>query len=364
MRQVAVFSSWALVRAVSAVALVLLACAPSPATPAPAASAPVAASSPADVPASATTPPALVPVTFVYAAATAGATPVWVAYEQGLYQQYGLDVTLTPIVGTSAALAALISGQAQFVLVGADSLLPALVPNPDMVVVATLNRLLNWRLVARPEVRTPADLRGKLVGIGRFGDAPHVFGQQTLARLGLDPDRDVTWLQVGAPGARVAALQSGAIDATLFPPPGYVTLVQQGYTVLANLADLGMTTAGLSVVTSREVRQNRPGLIGALVKGVVHGIAVFMRDPAAAKAALAKYTETTDEAALEESYTAYAQGGVIQQKPYSDDDLVRAAIAQAAAENPEVRQVDPARTWDNSFVRRLDESGFIDALYR
>jgi NitT/TauT family transport system substrate-binding protein len=289
---------------------------------------------------------------------------VWVAYEEGLYQRYGLDVTLTPIVGTSAALAALISGQAQFVLVGADSLLPALVPNPDMVVVATLNRLLNWRLVARPEVRTAAELRGKRIGIGRYGDAPHVFGQQTLERLGLDPERDVSWLQIGAPGARVAAIQSGAIDATLFPPPGYVSLVQQGYPVLANLADLGLATAGLSIVTSREIDERRPELAAALVRAVVHGIAVFMRDPASARAALAKYTETTDEAALNESYQAYAQGGVIQQKPYSDDALVRGAIEQAAAEQPEVRRVDVARTWDNSFVRRLDESGFIDALYR
>jgi NitT/TauT family transport system substrate-binding protein len=304
------------------------------------------------------------PVVFVYAAATAGAVPVWLAYEQGLYARYGLDVTLTPIVGTTAALAALISGQAQFVLVGADSLLPALVPNPDMVVVATLNRLLNWRIVARPEVRTAADLRGKRVGIGRYGDAPHVFAQQALERLGLDPNRDVAFLQIGEPGARVAALQSGAIDATLFPPPAYVPLVEQGYPVVTNLADLGMATAGLSVVTSRDFLEQRPAVVEALVKGLVHGIAVFKQDPAASKAALQKYTDTTSAAALEESYRAYADGEIIQRKPYSDYEIVQAALDRAAEEQPELRRVDVARVWDNSIVRRLDESGYIDALYR
>jgi NitT/TauT family transport system substrate-binding protein len=347
------------------VAALLLACggpaapavAPPPATAAQDAAGPAVAS-----PAVGAAPPTA--VTLVYTAPTVGSVPLWLAYEQGLYARYGLDVTLLPAVGTTTALAALLSGQAEFVEVASDALLPALVATPDLVAAATLNRLLNWRVIARPEIQRPADLRGKRIGIGRYADSPHVFGQQALERLGLDPARDVTFVQVGQPGARVVALQSGAIDATLMPPPAYLPLVQEGYPILANLADLGMSTAGLCIVTTRAYAEAHPAVVEALVRGIVHGIAVFKQDAGASKAALAKYTDTTDEAVLEESYRAYEDGEIIQRKPYSHPALVQAAIDHAAEELPAVRGVDAARVWDNAVVQRLDESGFIDALYR
>jgi ABC-type nitrate/sulfonate/bicarbonate transport system substrate-binding protein len=306
----------------------------------------------------------LTSLTLVYTAPTVGSVPLWLAHEQGLYARYGLDVTLMPTVGTTTALAALLSGQAEFVEVASDALLPALVATPDLVAVATLNRLLNWRVIARPEIRGPADLRGKRIGIGRYGDSPHVFGQQALERLGLDPARDVSFVQVGQPGARVVALQSGAIDATLMPPPAYLPLVQEGYPILANLADLGMSTAGLCIVATRAYAEAQPAVVEALVRGIVHGIAAFKQDAAASKAALAKYTDTTDEAVLEESYRAYVDGEIIQRKPYSHPALVQAAIDHAAEDLPAVRGIDAARVWDNAVVQRLDEAGFVDALYR
>src|SRR3954471_24534607 len=187
-------SPWGLVGGVLVAAL-LLACTGTEVAPRPPA-APAAAAQDSAGPAIASPAASAAPltsVTLVYTAPTVSSVPLWLAYEQGLYARYGMDVTLIPSVGTTTALAALLSGQAEFVEVASDALLPALVATPDLVAVATLNRLLNWRVIARPEIQGPADLRGKRIGIGRYGDSPHVFGQQALERLGLDPARDVTF---------------------------------------------------------------------------------------------------------------------------------------------------------------------------
>src|SRR5262245_11194637 len=200
------------------VLLLALACgAPTAATPspsAPATLAPSAAPAGQSVP-GAPSPPLPTAMRFGLNTPTANITPLWVAHDEGLFLKHGIDVELVPIPGGERIVAAVMSGEIPKTALASSALLSATLGGADLVFLASWASLLRYSLFARPDIASVQDLRGKQVAItGRAGINRRAM-ELTLARNGLDPARDVTYIATGQSNDALVALLSGAVSATM-----------------------------------------------------------------------------------------------------------------------------------------------------
>jgi NitT/TauT family transport system substrate-binding protein len=289
-----------------------------------------------------------------------GIAPLWLADEAGLWKKHGLDVELMLISGTPPSVAALIAGEVQFIAAAGESGLQAQTRNPDLVGIANYSMTQPQRLIARPEIHRFEDLKGKRIGVFTIGDGHYTQWGKALSRVGLNPERDVTWIAVGGgnQGAFIAALSADSIDAALLLPPNDLPALKNGMHVLAEMADLNLPHPGLPTYTLRRTLETQRPIAEAYVKGIVDGVRLFKSDPQYAKEVLARRTGIGDPEAIDAAYNAY-RGERLGERPFIDFDKMRAAIVDVAFENPDVAELQVERAYDNSVVQALEAQGYL-----
>jgi len=186
------------------------------------------------------------------------------------------DLEIEDVMMNSGTLAAqtLASGQVK-IIVTTSAVVPQFnLGGGDMVIVAGTINKLPYQIVARGEIKTPALLKGKRVAISRFGSSSEWLVRLALTRMGLDPDKDVTIMQIGGQTERFAAMQSNTVQATLLGPPTSTMAVQKmGMVQLADLTEYDTTYPLQSVITTRAyLKENRP-----MVKRFLRGLGLAFR---------------------------------------------------------------------------------------
>ena len=163
---------------------------------------------------------------------------LWVIDEAQLFQKNGLDPQIL-YLQTTLGQTAMLAGEIDMCVFSASLLTSARLAGADVVMVTSFLGKPLYRLVVRPEIRTVADLRGKRLGVTRFGTVTDSTTRLLVAKLGLDPDKDVTYVQVGdLPVMMVAFLSGKSFDGAIIQPPYYQKLVASGLRVLANMQDM------------------------------------------------------------------------------------------------------------------------------
>ncbi len=161
---------------------------------------------------------------------------IWVAGEARLFQKNGIDAEVL-YLESALVRTALIAGDIAMGGMSGTTMAAPRLQGADPILIPSFSNSLQYRLIARPEIKTAADLKGKRVGVAGFGLGAHRGAQIILSKLGLNPDTDVTMLQVGGDPTRMAALVSGAIDATVLNPPLHNRAVEASMKVLANIEE-------------------------------------------------------------------------------------------------------------------------------
>lgn len=283
---------------------------------------------------------------------------LWVADEAGLFARNSLNADL---VYTRAAIETLIAGEVQFGQMTGALMFSARLQGADPVMLAGVQDVLNDRLVVRPGINSVEDLRGKRVGVFRFGSASHMRLLNVLPRYGMT-ERDVTFLQVGDSPERLVALHSKSIDATLLSPPDHFLALRGGIKVLLNLRDLNVPYQGTGLVTTQRLLVKNRDLARRFVKAFVEAIHVVRTNPAISKRAFAKYRQTRDEKQIEDAYQTLRE--IVKPKPYPSVDGFRTIIKDTVDRIPAAKTANPADFIDASLLEELDRSGYIDSLYR
>lgn len=283
---------------------------------------------------------------------------LWIADVGGTFDKNGLSVE---IIYTRAAIEALVAGEIEFGQMTGALMSSAKLQGADPVMIAGVQDTLDDRLVARPAVKSIEDLRGKRIGIFRFGSASHLRMVNVLPRYGLS-DRDVTFLQIGDTPARLIALFGGSIDATLASPPDHLQALQAGMKLLLNLRELNVPYQGTGLVTTQRLLAKRRDLARRFLRAYVEAIHLVKTRPEVSKRALAKYRQTKDEKQLEDAYQTLRE--VVKPKPYPSLEGFKTIIKDAGDNMPAARTANPRDFMDISLLEELDKSGFIDALYR
>jgi NitT/TauT family transport system substrate-binding protein len=314
-------------------------------------------------PTTAAAPPDRIPVKIGYGSLTDNNLGLWVAKEAGLFEQQGLDVTDFPLIeGGTLSIQAIIGGDLQFVLAGTSGIIVADLGGADLVGIAGASNKFDFALLTAPDVRSGADLRGKRVGISRFGSSSDFAARSALQYLGLDPDRDVTILQIGGTAARVGAMQSGAIEAAPEIAPALLTAQKLGFNMLVDLAQIGVPYQVGPISTTRSLINESPETVRRVVRGYLAGIHRMKTDKAFSMSVSSKYMAIDDPDALSESWEHFAQGSIAE-VPYITDDGLQPVLKELAESNPAAAAATPSQFYDNRFLKEAEDSGFVRQLY-
>lgn len=289
---------------------------------------------------------------------------LWIAEDRGIFKKYGIDSEVVVMGGASAGgVSSLIAGDVQFLAGGGGGVINAGLGGADVIMVASIVNKGVQRVVARSEFKRPEDLRGKKIGITRFGAASHLVLLIMLRNWNMSPS-DVQTIQVNSSPAMMAALEKGGIDAAVLTEPTFFFAEDQGYRTLADLADMDIYYLHSMIDTTRGYLRTHRDLALRFMKGYVEGIAYFKKNKKDSIDVLAKRLRTAPAQTkyLERSHALYSSG-YFENAPYVALKGVTTLLDFYGKDNPRARSANPQTFFDNSLVKELDDSGFIKKLY-
>jgi NitT/TauT family transport system substrate-binding protein len=296
-----------------------------------------------------------------YGAPSVTMSILWITKEGKLFEKNGLDVEVL-YLESALVQRALIAGNIAFGEMTGSLMAAPKLQGADLVMIASFLNNLLYRLLARPEIRTVADLKGKRVGVSRFGAGADRATRLLLSKLGFNPEKDVVLIQVGGSPTRIAALSSGTIDATIIDPPDHKKLQESGMRILANMEEMKIPFQHTGLVTTRSQVAQSPDIARRVVKSFVEGVHLMTVNPEISKRAFRKYLRMQQEGELEDAYQLLR--GFIPRKPYPTVEGFKAVLAELAEQIPAAKSADAKDFFDTRFLEELDRSGYIDGLYR
>jgi len=289
--------------------------------------------------------------------------PPWAAHEAGIFNKYGLQVEVIATPSGVQGTNALIAGEVSFVQIAGGTTAGAAVGGADLKIVATMVGTLVLNLVVRPEIEKPEQLRGKSIGISRFGTSLHTGARIAAKHFGLDPGKDVHIVEIGAGDWIVGALQGNRVQAAVFGYPATSRALKLGNRLLLHIPSLNIPYASTGVSTRGEIIREDPDLVRRFLSAEIEAIALMKKDRVFATKVLSKYLRTDDPEFLAESYDVQI-AKYMMKVPLTTADAVRSVLEELSERNPKAKDLDPNKFFDDRFVRQLQASNFIEALYR
>ena len=289
--------------------------------------------------------------------------PPWMAREAGIFAKHGLEVEVIATPSGVEGMSALIAGEVQFLQIAGGTTVSAALGGGDVIILGTTIDTFVQNLMVRPEIEKAEQLRGKSLGISRFGTSIDTGARVALRHFGLVPEKDVAIVQVGSVESTVLAMQGNRVQAGILSFPSIARAKKLGHRVLLDIGALGIPYASTGMTTRGRLVREDPDLIRRYMAAQVEAIARAKRDRNFAVAVMGKYLRTNDSEMLSETYDIYVQKHLLK-VPLPSVDALKTVLEELAGRNPKAKEMDPRKFFDDSFVRQMQSSGFIDSLYR
>jgi NitT/TauT family transport system substrate-binding protein len=295
---------------------------------------------------------------------TASQLPLWAAHGARLFQKHNVAVELVYVGSSPVAIAALFAGELDVMGGGGEvGVASYLQGYRDVALFASLNNRLNFLIYANPTITDVSGLRGKRLGVTRFGGVMHFAARHFLKSAGLDPAKDVTLIQIGNVQDLAGALIRGSVDAATMPIPQYFTVKKLGFRELADLSQSGVRYASNTFLAKRQFLVDNRTRMERFTKALIEGIHyVKTRRPDALKI-LSRNTRVTDAEILNLTYDEFA-GKVWPQVPEVQPEDVKLVLEQLSERNPKASEIDPSQLIYGDLVKDIVKSGFVAQLYK
>src|SRR5262245_11901581 len=228
-----------------------------------------------------------------YAARAVAHSVPFVAREAGCFAEEGITAEMIHTAGSIAPMA-LAANEVDMTIMSAYLMIPVSVQNRDIVMVGGFSRYASMVFVARPEIRNAQDLKGKIVGIQRPGDAYEKSARFALRHIGLDADKDIKMLALGSNDVMWGALNTGRVSATVLSPPGTLFARKAGMNFMVDLTDLKLEYQGSTITTRRSFVQKNPQLATRALRAIVRGVHLFKTRKEETMRILAKFLGTKE----------------------------------------------------------------------
>src|SRR5918995_596038 len=237
----------------------------------------------------------------VYSTIASASLTTWVPMEVGLYKKYGLDVNLIYVAGAQA-VTTLISGDAQIAQASGAAGVFSRLAGSEVTILGAIINVIPMSLVATPDITGPKDLKGKTLGVSRFGSLTDLGLKKAVAELGLDPAKDIKLIQTGGVPENFLFMQQGIIKAALISSPALEKAKEMGYKELLNLADIKFRYPGTALLTTDSFIRSRPQTLNRFLKATLEGIKYAKTNPEFTVRLLGKHTRVTDTNLLQGAF--------------------------------------------------------------
>ncbi len=306
-----------------------------------------------------------VKVLIAHGAISSNVEPLWIAKEQGIFRKYGIDAELVFIIA-GRAMQAMLAGQVPVGLVGATHVVNSNTGGGDFTMILGLQNSLDYLFIARPNIKSAEDLKGKKIAIGTPSGSASLATYVALDYLGLNPRRDnIVLLGIGGVPERLSALRAGSVEATSLSPEFGQVVVSEGYRVLLNTSKENVPFQSSGMVVSRNMMKSNPLLVENIAKATIEGVA-FVHKPSNKEIvlkSLARNLRLSKQEQVEKAYQIMV--AELPKKPCPTMDGVTSVIKLMAQHglNARASQIKAEDIADLGLCRKLDESGFFRSLY-
>lgn len=291
-------------------------------------------------------------------------THVWVARERNLFKKYGIDMQFVLMPRNPLAIAALLAGEIDAAIIGPGHLVNAGLSGAELSGIANFNQKLDFRLNTRPEIKKPEDLRGKRIAVSGPGSTSHLVSMLSLQGLNIDPAK-ISFLTIpGTEMNRRLALESGSVDATTLRGAMGELYANKGFNLLYNLKSAGVTLPQNMLVTTRRIAAAKPQVLDGYLKATIEAISMI-NDPANRELVhrlLASNLRLSNPTDVEEAYQAVITN--YERAPHTSVEGMKRLQKLLIQMNPKIAEVRVETLLDNSFMNKLESSGFIQGLYK
>ena len=296
-----------------------------------------------------------------YSGVTAIQAPFWFMKDAGFFKQEGLDANLVYISASSTMAQAMLAGDVALSTANSQAVVDTGLQGGDLVSIGAIVNFVALYVIAAPEIKSVADLRGKPVGVSRFGATTDFGIQMFLKKYGLEPVRDVPIIQIGGLPELAAALAKKSIYAAAMSYPMGLVAQQAGMRVLANLAKEEIPFLHQGLTTTGKFVRERRAQAKAFVRAYGSAVHFMHTRKEEAKAIVSRYTKVTDPAMLEGTMQ-YAYD-FVEKIPLVKREAFQTTLDEAARKNPKAKQAKPEQFYDNSLVQELVKEGFFATLW-
>lgn len=288
---------------------------------------------------------------------------LWVAHDAGYFAKEGLEDQMILIPSGSQLAQVATAGEVDLAALNGSSAMAAALQGADLKIVGNTTNKLIFSIYVRPEIKSVEALKGKKIGITRFGSATDIAARVALRKHNLDPQKDVTILQMGAMTSIMGGLQGGAIDGGLVSPPTLFAVDKMGFKELINVTDMNLAFPNPSLVAQGGIMRKKPDLVDRFMRAYARAIHRARNDKELTLKSIAKHTKIEDPAVLKKAYDLYV-GKVIEKAPYIDMTGMKNALDDLAKTVPAARDAKPEQFIESRYLDNLEKSGLLRDLYR
>ena len=261
--------------------------------------------------------------------------PIWVAKDAGLFEKAGMNVEPVQIRGGSLIALAIITGDLPFSGVGAESVVAARAAGGDVILLACPVDTDPVYLITRPEIKSAQELKGLSSAVTRYGSTTHFYLRAALKHVGLNPDKDMTILQLGAGPEMVIALDRGAIAAAALTTRYAMPFLQRGWPVLVDLSNTDLVYPSSCVSSSRAFIRAEPKLTEDFLRAYVAGIHLIKKNHPFAEKSFAKWMREKDAAITKRTVQAYAR--IFKPAPIVPDKGINNVVLDLVKARPDFK---------------------------
>jgi ABC-type nitrate/sulfonate/bicarbonate transport system substrate-binding protein len=297
-----------------------------------------------------------------YSSASGVFAGLWVAQEGKLFEKYEIDSHLVLIASGSLMVQAMLGGDLPVAGAAGSAAVDASLGGADVIMFGSMVKVPAFYIMALPEIKTIDDLRGKSVGVTRFGSSTDFTMRYVLRKQGLEPGRDLTLIQTGDLFAAAAMLRTRAIVAAPFSSPANLRAEEAGAKVLMNMGKAGVYFPHDAFMARRSFINSNGDLTRRFLKAYGEGVYRLFTDRELSRRAIANYGRATD-AKTNDAVYQYALD-YVDKIPYNTREGVQEVLNQIAPRNPKAKTAKPEEFYDDRFVRELDSQGFYKQLWK
>ena len=292
----------------------------------------------------------------VYNAVSGVMAPIWVGQEGGLFTKHGVNVDLKYLAATTA-VQGMVGGGEEVGLVGNQGI-DAKLEGADLIYVASGLPTFVFQVYGRPEIKSMADLKGKVVAVTQPSASTDYAMRIVLKRNGLEPDKDVKILYAQDIAAVFTSVSNGNASAGIMSAPTSLKAKAAGLKPILNITELRIPFLFTGMLSSPKIMREKNEPLTRFLRGYIEAMAVIRRDKETTMKSMGKFLKTNDREVLESVYDDYKD--VFPQVPLMTAAEVKAVLD--VAKSPRAKQMKPEEFFDNSLVQKIQASGFIDAV--